>query len=86
MAEEAHTQEAWNPSWLTSKLALLTISFSRKLLDYACVQGTGETSARVIGSCLGFHLGMLVYIDIINPEMEVILKGHLIHSPCLKLP
>lgn len=68
-----------------SKLSLLTISSSVKLPDYACVQGEAQTSAGVSGSCPGFHLGLLVYIDIINPGMEVILKGHLIHSPCLKL-
>lgn len=79
---------SWNSESLEprpSESKAWTVSYSSKLPDYACIQGTAETSMRVSGSCPSFHLGLLVYIDIVNPGMEVILKGHLIHSPRLKL-
>ena len=36
------------------------------------------------GSWPGFRLRLRVHTDSVNPGMEVILKGHLIHSPCLR--
>lgn len=58
---------------------------SNKVPGYAFIQQKAQASIGASVFFPGFHLFLLVYIDIINSGMEVILKGHLIHSPCLKL-